>query len=80
MRVFGLVQTLTELNGPTGYEDPVQDWLTARWTELGLEVERTSIGNLLARLGGAGPRLFIAAHADQISFRVKSIDDRGFCG
>jgi putative aminopeptidase FrvX len=78
MTVFNLVKTLTELDGPTGYEDPVQDWLTARWTELGLAVQRTPIGNLLARVGGEGPRLLIGAHADEISFRVKSIDDRGF--
>lgn len=76
--MFDLVRTLTELDGPTGYEDAVQDWLTARWTKLGLAVERTPIGNLMARLGGEGSRLLIGAHADEISFRVKSIDDRGY--
>ncbi|MDR7468119.1 MAG: M20/M25/M40 family metallo-hydrolase [Armatimonadota bacterium] len=76
--MFDLVKTLTELDGPTGYEDPVQEWLAGRWTALGLAVQRTPIGNLMAHLGGEGPRLLIGAHADEISFRVKSIDDRGF--
>jgi endoglucanase len=76
--MFNLVKTLTELPGPTGYEDPVQDWLAARWRGLGLAVERTPIGNIIARLGGQGPKLLIGAHADEISFRVKSIDTQGF--
>lgn len=76
--MFDLVKTLTELPGPTGYEDPVQAWVARRWREQGLEVQRTRIGNVLARLGGRGPRLIIGAHADEISFRVKSIDDHGY--
>lgn len=78
MTMFDLVKTLTELDGPTGYEDQVQEWLVGRWTALGLAVERLPIGNLMARLGGEGPRLIIGAHADEISFRVKSIDENGF--
>lgn len=76
--VFDLIKTLTELPGPTGYEDAVQDWLAGRWRALGLQVERTPIGNLRAHLGGRGPRLLIGAHADEICFRVKSIDPHGF--
>lgn len=76
--MFDLIKTLTELPGPTGYEEPVQDWLEGRWSALGLSVDRTPIGNLLARLSGRGPRLLLGAHADEISFRVKSIDAQGF--
>ncbi len=76
--MFELVKMLTELPGPTGYEDPIQDWLAGRWRELGLPVERTPIGNLKAHLGGRGPKLLIGAHADEICFRVKSIDAQGF--
>lgn len=39
---------------------------------------RNGIGNLLAKLGGRGPRLLVGAHADEISFRVKSITDDGY--
>lgn len=76
--MFTLVKTLTELAGPTGYEDVVQQWLAERWGALGLAVEETRVGNLTAHLGGDGPRLLIGAHADEISFRVKSLDDDGF--
>jgi endoglucanase len=76
--MFELVRALTELAGPAGYEDAVQNWLLQRWQELGLQVRVTSVGNLIARLGGQGPKLLIGAHADEIGFRVKSIDQEGF--
>jgi tetrahedral aminopeptidase len=76
--MFDLVKTLTELPGPTGYEGPVQDWLAQEWRHRGLHVERAPVGNLLARLGGQGAKLLIGAHADEISFRVKSVDEQGY--
>jgi len=76
--VFELVKTLTELVGPTGHEAPVQEWIARRWGEMDLPITRTSLGNVVARLGGCGPKLLIGAHADEISFRVKSIDPGGF--
>ena len=76
--MFELIKTLTELTGPVGVEDAVQEWVAAAWRDRGLDVRRTPIGNVLGHLGGRGPKLLIGAHADEICFRVKSIDDRGF--
>ncbi|MEX2355654.1 MAG: M20/M25/M40 family metallo-hydrolase [Thermaerobacterales bacterium] len=75
--LFDLVKFLTEMSGPTGFEDPVQDWLEARWQAAGCETHRNRVGNLFARVGGHGPKLLVAAHADEISFTVKSIDADG---
>lgn len=76
--LFDLVKTLTEMAGPVGHEDPVQDWLADRWAVIAPEVRRTRVGNVLARVGGRGPRLLIFAHADEICLVVKSITDDGF--
>jgi putative aminopeptidase FrvX len=76
--VFDLVKELSELPGPTGHEDPVQDWLVARWSGFANDVRRTRVNNVLARLGGSGPRLALVAHADEICFMVKSVSDQGF--
>jgi endoglucanase len=77
--MFALVKTLTELPGPVGHEDAVQDWLAARWGAFAAEVRRTRVGNVLARLpGGRGPRLAVMAHADEICLMVKSVDEQGF--
>lgn len=76
--MFELVKELSELPGPTGHEDAVQDWAAERWGAFAREVRRTRVDNVLARVGGAGPRLALVAHADELSLVVKSVSDDGF--
>jgi endoglucanase len=76
--VFALVKELSELPAPTGHEDAVQDWLERRWSTFAAEVRRTRVDNVLARVGGSGPRLALVAHADEICLMVKSVSDDGF--
>jgi putative aminopeptidase FrvX len=76
-----VVQTLVELMemaGPTGQEEPILAWCRDRWSSLGASVTATPIGNVVAHVGGSGPRLLIQGHADEIGFVVKSIDANGF--
>jgi endoglucanase len=75
--VFDIIRELTELPGPIGMEGPVQDWIEARWSAFA-EVRRTRVDNVLAKVGGSGPRLALMAHADEICFMVKSVSDDGF--
>jgi tetrahedral aminopeptidase len=74
---FDLIKTLTELPGPTGHEDAVQDWVAERWNRIG-EVRRTKVGNVLAKVGGSGRKIALVAHADEIGLMVKSVSDEGF--
>jgi endoglucanase len=76
--VFSLIKTLTELPGPVGKEEVVQDWIEARWRTFASEVRRTKVDNVLARIGGSGERLLLLAHADEINYVVRSITDDGF--
>jgi tetrahedral aminopeptidase len=75
---FPLLRELTELPGPSGQEDEVMAWVEARWSDRCQETQRTTTGNVLARVGGLGPRLLIQAHADEIGFVVRSIHKDGF--
>jgi putative aminopeptidase FrvX len=75
--VFELVKRLTELPGMIGHEEPVQDFLVERWTPHCEKVTRTGVGNVIAKVGGKGPRLLIEAHADEIGVVVKSISEEG---
>jgi tetrahedral aminopeptidase len=75
---FDLIKTLCEIPGPVGHEDRVQDWIAARWAGFAQETRRTRIDNVIAKVGGAGKRLAIMAHADEICFMVKAISDDGF--
>lgn len=76
--MFELLKTLCELPGPVGDETAVQNFLIERWRPRVQEIGLTRVGNLIARIGGNGPRLMLAAHADEICFVVKHIAADGF--
>ena len=76
--MYELLKTLCELPGPGGDEGIVQRHLARRWESRVKSLRFSGVGNLFAHVGGAGPRLLVAAHADEISFVVKSIDDDGY--
>ena len=76
--MFDLIKTFTELPGPGGDEWRVQDFLADHWHSRVQDLALTPVGNLIANVGGQGPRLMIAAHADEICFVVKYIDEDGF--
>jgi endoglucanase len=76
--VFDLIKQLAELDGPVGQERAVLDAIEPLWRELGARTERTRIGNVLARTDGAGPKLLLVAHADELCYLVRSIDPGGF--
>lgn len=76
--MFELVKALTELPGMIGQEDLVQDFIRQRWQPYCEHIETTAVGNVIARVGGSGPRLLIEAHADEIGVLVKSISPDGF--
>jgi len=76
--MFPLIKTLTELSGPVGQEGLVLDYIETRWRELGAETERTRIGNIIARVGGQGPKVLLVAHADELCYLVRAIHPDGF--
>lgn len=72
-----LLIALTSLAGPTGQEDEVLAWVRREWEPLG-EVTQTPVGNLFLHLPGPGKRVLLAAHADELSLIVRSVDADGF--
>jgi tetrahedral aminopeptidase len=75
--MFDRLKAISELPGPGGDERLVQEFLFRRWSPNVKELKYDGIGNLIARVGGKGRRLLVAAHADEICFVVKSISDEG---
>lgn len=75
--LYEAVKELSELPGPTGHEDAVQDWISDRWSTFA-KVRRTRVDNVIATVGGSGSRLLIMGHADEICFMVRGITDDGF--
>ncbi|MFZ1756049.1 MAG: hypothetical protein WBO46_21350 [Caldilineaceae bacterium] len=76
--MYELIKELSEMSGPVGQEGAVLDRMEAIWREAGARVERTRIGNVLGRVGDSGPKLLMAAHADELCYLVRAIDPRGF--
>lgn len=75
--MFELVKELTELPGMVGQEEPVQSFLRERWMPHCREIITTGVGNLIAHIGGRGPRLLIEAHADEVGVLVRGISPEG---
>jgi endoglucanase len=72
-----LIKTLTELPGMIGHEEPVQEFLRERWKPYAQRIHTTGVGNVLAKIGGNGPKLLIEAHADEIGVLVKGLSPGG---
>lgn len=72
-----LLHALTALPAPTGQEEAVIEWLASEWEARG-ELSRTPVGNLMLRLPGSGPRVLLAAHADELSMIVRCVTPDGF--
>jgi endoglucanase len=76
--MFELIKELTELGGPVGQEGAVLERMAALWQDLGGQVERSKVGNVIACFGGQGPKLLLVAHADELCYLVRAIDANGF--
>lgn len=77
---FDLLKELTELPGIAGHEEAIRARLVELLTPLTDEVRVDSLGNVIALkrgTGGAGQRLMLAAHMDEIGLIVTKLD-RGF--
>ncbi len=76
--LWEVARELTELDGPVGHEGPVADAVERHWARSCERVRRTPVGNVVAELGGSGPRLLLQAHLDEIGMLVEAIDEQGF--
>lgn len=76
--MFPLIKQLTELAGPVGQERIVLDEIESLWQEAGASVTRSAVGNVVARVGGSGPKVLLAAHGDELTYLVRAIHPDGF--
>lgn len=76
--MYDLIKQLTEMSGPIGQEGAVLDVVEALWQDAGAQTSRTKVGNVLARVGGKGPKILLVAHADELCYLVRAIHPSGF--
>ncbi len=74
----GVLQRLSELDGPSGFEGHVREYVKAMAARPGVKVSVDRLGNVIAEVDGPGPRVMLIAHMDEIGFMVSEVDDDGF--
>ena len=75
--MFQLIKELTEIPGMAGREEAVQEYLIRKWKPHCSEIRKTGVGNVIAKIGGQGPKLLIESHADEIGCIVKGFSGEG---
>lgn len=76
--MFDFLKQLCEIPAPGGREERLHQFLYQRWQPQAQTADITPVGNLVAHIGGAGKKLLLVGHGDEIGFAVKSISPEGF--
>lgn len=79
MNLHSLLKSLSEVSGPSGYEDAVRDLITELWRPLVDDIRIDAMGSLIALQRGSvetdSPRsVMAAAHMDEIGLIVTGIE------
>jgi len=76
--LYDRLHALCVTPGPSGREELVRELLIERWGPRLTSLEVDAVGNVVGRLGAAGPRLALVAHMDEIGWTVRHITADGF--
>ena len=78
MELFELIQTLNAAHGPSGDEGGIREVIAGLAQLFADEVRTDTLGNLIVRKKGTGPKVMFAAHMDSIGFIVTHMEKEGF--
>lgn len=78
MELLELIQTLNAAHGPSGDEEGIRERLAELARPLADEISTDTMGNLIVRKLGSGPRVMLCAHMDSIGFIVTHVEENGF--
>ncbi len=76
-KAVSLLQELTEAHSVSGHEDEVRAIFVDELGECG-ELSADRNGSVFCEMGGAGPRVLVAGHMDEVGFMVQNITSDGF--
>src|SRR3954471_1112032 len=77
MDLTSLLTEFCAVPAPSGAEAELATLLERRWAPRCAEVRRDPVGNVIARVGGSGPRLLVQAHMDQVGYVVRYVAEGG---
>ena len=74
-----LIEELTNLNGASGDEGEVREFIKKHIEPYADEITVDSMGNLIAlKRGNDKKRVMLSAHMDEVGFIISGINDKGF--
>lgn len=74
-----LIEKLTNLNGVSGSEGAVRDFIKKEIEKYADEITVDTIGNLIAlKKGDSSKKVMLSAHIDEVGFIVSGINDKGY--
>jgi putative aminopeptidase FrvX len=73
-----LLHELSEAPGPSGFEEPVRKIMVREMKPLSDQLTYDGLGSVIARQGGAGPRIMLDAHMDELGGVVRRVTHEGF--
>lgn len=78
MELFEYMQRLNAAHGPAGDEAGIREVIMELARPYADEMTADTLGNLIVRKKGNGPKVMFAAHMDSIGFIVTHIEKEGF--
>lgn len=75
---LSLLKKIVQTPGAPGHETPIRALIRKEVEDISDEITTDSIGNLIVRVKGDGPKVMMAAHMDEISLISTHADDKGF--
>ena len=78
MELFDYMQRLNAAHGPAGDESGIRAVIEELARPYADEMTADTLGNLIVRKKGEGPKVMFAAHMDSIGFIVTHIEKEGF--
>ena len=73
-----LLRKLTQSSSPSGNESDICDIIKDEVSKFADEVYLDALGSLIVHIKGAGKKVMVCAHADEIGLMVTYIDENGF--
>ena len=75
MELFELIKTLNAAHGPSGDEGGIQEVIAQLAAPFADEVTADTLGNLIVRKRGEGPKVMFAAHMEKADFGKLKLDE-----
>ena len=79
-KTFAMIKELTELQGTSGNERNIRNYMRERMAPLVDRIETDGLGGIFGireHEDETAPRIMVAAHMDEVGFMVSGITDRG---